>query len=313
VSLKRKLFFASLLALLPVLAQAANSDEDAGAAVSQVEVKYPRQYFAILPGYFYADKGHDASRDGVTISGIYGYQFAPKWEGEVNLFGTNINTGPGINSDFYQTGVTLDLGYNLIGDRSAFTVFAIGGVGGVYDDVIPNHYDSVNFMADGGLGFVTGRLFGIGLKIRGEARAIYDMYTSATQKGQLDARASIGLEFPFGGEKIKVVRVPQPVQIVQAPPPPPSHHTCPYVLPGTKVDQFNCPVAGQTIVLHGVHFAFNSDRLTLNAKTVLNNAVRMMNGAPKMTVEVAGTPMASVRRRTTSSCRRSVRRRCATS
>jgi Outer membrane protein and related peptidoglycan-associated (lipo)proteins len=167
-------------------------------------------------------------------------------------------------------------------------VFVIGGVGAVYDDVIPNRYDSINALGSAGLGFVTPRLFGINLKIRGEARALADTYRSATQRGMIDARASLGLEFPFGGEQVRVVRVPQPVQVAAAPPPVVSHHTCPYVLPGTKVDQFNCPVAGQTIVLHGVHFAFNSDRLTLNAKTVLNNAVRMMNGAPKMTVEVAG-------------------------
>lgn len=253
-------------------------------------------YIALLPGYFYADKGHDATRNGITMSGIVGYQFAKHWAGEVNVFGTTINTGPNSVSDFYQEGLTLDLAYNFF-DRNHFTPFLIGGIGGVYDDVVPNRYDNVNFTGNAGVGFVTGPVFTgkflNGLRLRAEVRYIYDMHKSATQSGQNDARASIGIELPLGEATPPPPPPPPPppVQVVQAPPPPPpapAEKQCPIPFPGAKVDKNGCVIASQTVVLHGVHFAFNKYDLRPDAKTLLDDVANALKEQPELTVEVAG-------------------------
>ncbi len=165
-------------------------------------------YVAVMPGWFYADKkrgtfaGGDngTQRGNFTMSGIVGWQFDPKWQVELNVFGTSLYTSrSAVGTDFYQEGLSVDLSYNLYGDRTGWiTPFVIGGIGGVYDDVVPNHYDSVNFQANAGLGAVSGPIFrsGLlqGLKFRIEARYLYDTFS----KGMSDARASMGLELPIG-------------------------------------------------------------------------------------------------------------------
>lgn len=259
-------------------------------------------YVAVMPGWFYADKdrrtfsGTDngTQRGNFTMSGILGWQFAPKWQVELNVFGTSLYTSrSAVGTDFYQEGLSIDLSYNLIGDRTGWiTPFIIGGVGGVYDDVVPNRYDSVNFQGNAGLGAVSGPIFrsGLleGLKFRIEARYLFDTF----HKGMNDARASLGLELPIGTKTVKTVEV-------QAPPPPPVIKTvevpsppkiirCPAPFPGAKLDENGCAIAPQTVVLHGVHFEFNKATLLVDAKTLLNQVAEAMKSQKGMTVRIDG-------------------------
>lgn len=278
------------------LAAALAATPAAHAANNNGYTNSPHSYVALMPGYFYADKGHDATRTGFTLSGILGYQFAPQWEVELNLFGTDINTGPSVPTDFYQEGLSVDLAYNLFGtDRTGWlTPFVIAGVGGVYDDVSPNRYDSVNFQANAGLGVVTGPLFksGLlaGLKLRAEARYLYDRFQSATKHGMNDARASIGIELPIGMPTPPPPPPPPPpqVKVVHTPAPPPQIIHCPSPFPGAKLDKYGCAIAPQTVVLHGVHFAFNKATLEPDAQTLLSLVAAAMKSQSSMTVQIAG-------------------------
>lgn len=296
--MKNKLLCAGAVALAAFSCIGANAaDSDGGSYLHH-------GYIAVLPGYFYADKGHHASRNGFTMSGILGYQFARHWSGELNVFGTDINTGPNSLSDFYQEGLTLDLAYNLY-DRDHFTPFIIAGVGGVYDDVVPNRDDSVSPMANAGVGFVTGPLFKNsffnGIRLRAEVRYLYDRFSFKGDKRhhQDDARASIGIELPLGESAPPPPPPPKTiVKVVHVPAPPPKDSdgdgvpdnldNCPHTLPGTRVDSHGCAIANQTVELHGVHFAFNKATLRPDAKTILNQAVAAMKGQPTMKAEIDG-------------------------
>lgn len=297
----------ALVTLTCTAVQAASSDND---GTQRTYANSPHAYMAIMPGYLYVDKGHGGTgspsdplatvtRNGFTMSGIFGWQFAPQWEVEVNLFGSMINADSSNSvTDFYQDGLSLDLAYNLFGtDRTGFTPFIIAGVGGVFDDVSPNSYESLNFQANGGLGFVTGPLMtkGLlaGLKVRAEARYLYDRNTMRSSSGLNDARASIGFEIPLGvpppppppPPKVKVV---EKIVKVPTPAPPPKVIRCPIPFPGAKLDENGCAIAPQTVVLHGVHFAFNKYSLRPDAETLLNQVATAMDEQKGMTVQIAG-------------------------
>ncbi|MDN5874586.1 MAG: OmpA family protein [Sinobacteraceae bacterium] len=250
-------------------------------------------YTAIMPGYFFASNGRNTLRNGGTASILGGYQFMPEMEVEFNLFGTKIFTPKGAPANNYQSGFTFDLAYNLFGtDRTGFTPFVIAGVGAVHDVVYQGQYTGWNFQADAGLGMVTGALFQTGwfngLKIRAEARWLYDNFKNAKQKGMSDARASIGIELPIG------MPAPPP-----PPPPPPEPKVkvvkekvkvirCPIPFPGAKLDKHGCAIAPQTVVLAGVHFAYNKATLRPDAKTILNQVAGAMKSQKSLTVEIEG-------------------------
>jgi OOP family OmpA-OmpF porin len=62
---------------------------------------------------------------------------------------------------------------------------------------------------------------------------------------------------------------------------------CPGTLKGLKVDGTGCAIV-QTLVLKGVSFDFDSTRLGVNARTILDEVVTSMKGQPTMKVEIAG-------------------------
>jgi OmpA-OmpF porin, OOP family len=83
---------------------------------------------------------------------------------------------------------------------------------------------------------------------------------------------------------------------------------CPNTPPGTEVDSVGCPLppppactptgeggidlrgceAGDVVVLRGVNFEFDQDRLTVNARTLLDDVVAALAAAPEIAVEIAG-------------------------
>ncbi|MFT4045844.1 MAG: OmpA family protein [Solimonas sp.] len=79
--------------------------------------------------------------------------------------------------------------------------------------------------------------------------------------------------------------VPPAEEPAPAPPPPPP--ACRQPTPGEPLSLDGCK-AGDTLVLHGVNFEFNQSRLTLNAKTLLDQVVDELNRHPDIKVEVGG-------------------------
>lgn len=62
---------------------------------------------------------------------------------------------------------------------------------------------------------------------------------------------------------------------------------CPGTPPGVPVDGAGC-ANKQEVILHGVNFHFDSDRLTEPSKAILDNAARILNDNPSVRTEVAG-------------------------
>jgi outer membrane protein OmpA-like peptidoglycan-associated protein len=62
---------------------------------------------------------------------------------------------------------------------------------------------------------------------------------------------------------------------------------CPNTAEGTSVDAFGCAI-NEAIVLHGVHFHTDSDRLTDESITILDGVAETLLAYPDMKLEVSG-------------------------
>jgi OOP family OmpA-OmpF porin len=260
---------------------------------------YSPDYVALLPGYTMPSKAFGVTGTGVTISGIYGRQFAPQLSVEVNLQSSTFETGNSGGTDFYQNGGTVDLVYSLFDRRRAAVVtpFVLVGVGGVYDDFFPNTRDGPAFLAEAGAGLVSRPLGPYGLRLRLDARYVHD----GKEGGHEERRVVAGVELPLGRSVRHVEYLPAAVQIrevVREVTRPwvdtdgdgvgDDRDQCPNTPPGMRVDARGCVIENQKIALQGVVFDTNTSRLTLNAMTVLDLICPAFVGQPTLRVEIAG-------------------------
>lgn len=261
-----------------------------------------QRYFSVLGTYSTTDDdrgqrlnelGLNADVDEAVGFGVlYGWQFPSNWGVEAQLFSETIETDvPGI-TDFYRHGVTADLTYSF-GDRTGFTPFALLGVGGNYNDVSPNE-DEFDFMANAGLGFVTGPVIKYGdIRLRAEARYVFDTFEN--EYG--DIRYGLGIEIPLlkareplpepAPVEPKVVEVPSGLRDDDGDGVINDRDQCPETPEGERVDGVGCPL-GNLIPLNGVTFEFDKTRLRPDAQTILDLATLVLNKYPDMQVEVAG-------------------------
>lgn len=144
------------------------------------------------------------------------------------------------------------------------------------------------------------------LRWRAEAAVIQDDY----HDGYLDARIGIGLEFALQRERpprepevivreVEVVREVVKEVPVMAPVPEPSNpdldgdgvinekDKCPDTPRGAKVDGEGC-VVEQTLTLRDVTFEFNSSRLTMNGKRLLDSLVAFLRSDKSVNAVVEG-------------------------
>lgn len=72
--------------------------------------------------------------------------------------------------------------------------------------------------------------------------------------------------------------------------PPPALHRCEHgVAPaGAQTDQYGCLVLRDTLLLEGVHFAFDNSDLTPTAKAILDRVAESMQAHPEVYFEIAG-------------------------
>lgn len=234
---------------------------------------------------------------------------------EANLFTTNLDTGTlneatlG-NSDFYQRGGGLDAVWNF-GRQDRFNPFVLAGLGAVYDDVLPKADKTTSLYYNAGGGF-TYPIFGNPTtRLRGDARFIHDQFDG----GRNDWRAGLALEISLGGaprERVIIKEVSVPVQVVQPlpapePVPAPVHvepiavladydrdgvpderDQCANTLRGVKVDANGCAVEKQKVALDNIQFDFNSARLRPSSSATLDDALRFLQGEPRVRLEIAG-------------------------
>ncbi len=165
--------FALLLASLSLLPTALAAQTPARQTVAVDEAQ---QYFAVLPGYFVADKGRQGTSGGITLSGIYGYRWTPHWGVEANLMGSTIETGSDQGTDFYQQGAVVDLVYGLRDRGEGWTPFVLAGLGAVQNDVIPDSEDAISMVLNLGVGLVSSPVTSLGFKLRAEGRYQRDSF-----------------------------------------------------------------------------------------------------------------------------------------
>ncbi len=260
-------------------------------------------YIDVMGAYTWGDNSRGLADNGYGASAIYGTTFESGLGFEFHAFGDVFETDTPNFADYYRPGLGLDLTLSF-GDREEFTLFALAGGGGVYNDVVPDDLDEVNFFVNAGFGVVTPPLTDTGLALRAEARAVYDFKDQFpnNSKGQyLDYRFALGLEIPLF-HRVEVPATPnEPVRVVQLVREVPTGlydsdgdgviddvDQCPETPANTRVDGRGCPLP-KIIQLKGVTFEFNEDRLTANAKTVLDElVVPLMKRYPDMIVVVAG-------------------------
>jgi OOP family OmpA-OmpF porin len=266
---------------------------------------YGKDSISVIAGIVFPDKGIATTGSGATVSGIYGYQFAPHFLAEANAQSSSFDTRPFVGID-YQNGVTFDLVYQLR-DRSAglFTPFILAGAGAVYDDFYPNSRDGVAVTFEAGAGLISAPLFHRGVRLRVEGRYVHEQ----RENGHDEPRVLLGLDFPLGRVEHRIEYLPAKVEVrevpvvrsVPAPPTPAvtlrdsdgdgvddSHDLCPDTPRGMRVDATGCAVADQVFTLEGVYFAFNDARITRNAALLLDRISLAFLGQPSLRAEIAG-------------------------
>ena len=265
-----------------------------------------QQYFGFNGFVVDADAMRGTSSDDISGTGgelLFGWQLSGPWFAEARAFGSVLESGFNAGGDFYRGGVGIDLQY-LLGERGRLAAFLLAGGGFAYNDTRGSSNDEGVGMANAGVGLLSRNITNNGLRLRMEARAVYDDYLG----GVTDFRAGLGFEIPVGQAELVVREVPVPVAQPgedQVPEPRPGVYPprpvdtdndgvldnfdrCPGTLSGLAVDRAGCVVEAQTFTLEGVTFELDSDRLTPESRATLEQAVKSLKGQPALDVIIAG-------------------------
>lgn len=255
------------------------------------------RYLTVLPFYISPDDDRGTDGDGVGIALGYGQRLTGGlyWEGQ--FFADILETDVGPQTDFYQYGLGLDLSYRFF-RGAGFSPFVLIGGGGVHNDVLPDSDDGTDAFANAGIGFVTGKLTQGGLRVRGDARYIYDTFETGGNDGMGDWRVGLGLQVPLGlrtvervVEREKIVTRTVAAEIVDGDGDgvPDQNDKCPNTLSGLATDSRGCAARdGQRLTLRGVTFELDSARLTASARRTLGRVADAMLSEPSLRAEIAG-------------------------
>lgn len=256
-------------------------------------VRYDRE-LSVMGAYIEPDDDR-TDEYGSAVRLIYGIRLDRHWWVEPQGFAGTIETGKSGATDYYQQGLGADLSYRFF-DGEEFTPYGLIGGGVSRNDVANNPSNEFGGFANVGLGIMTSALTQSGLRIRGDARYFYDSFDD----GQSDIQFSVGLTFPIGATRTKVVektRVVEREVVVEKDFADSDNDgvvdgvdQCPNTLEGLEVDSVGCVKTDQeqSVVLLGVTFDFNSDRLTANARDLLVRTADALKGQPGLKVELAG-------------------------
>lgn len=270
-------------------------------AVSQLTLAQSPEYhtdLTVLGTYIFPD---DERTDdyGSAFRVSYGIRLDERLWVEPTFFSGIIETSDPVRTDYYQQGLGADLAYRFYQDNR-FTPFVLAGIGVSRNDVADNPADEIGGYGNLGLGFMTSEISDTGLRFRAEARYLYDSYDD----GMSDVHLSAGISVPLGTTRREVVEtvkyVEKPVIVEKEIIAPPADSDgdgvvdgvdqCPNTLVGLTVDAVGCVRTNeaQSLVLLGVTFDTNSDRLTANARDILDGTAEGLKGQPGMRVELSG-------------------------
>ncbi len=160
---------------------------------------------SILAGYAWPSRYYGTAGRGFTYSAIYGHTFAPRFSFEVNVNGSTFDTAVPAGTDFYQYGAAVDLIFSSNDQRTSFlTPYALVGVGGVYDDFIPQRAAGGAFTLEAGVGLVSRPLFENGIRLRVDARWVRD----SNEGGHSEFRGIAGIYIPLGQSARSAIPAP---------------------------------------------------------------------------------------------------------
>ena len=228
-----------------------------------------------------------------------GIQFSMAWElsqvTQVQIATSYINFDTGVPAtDFYRSSAAVEL-VRYFNPRG-FAPFLVAGAGVAYNDVATAALDRAGVTTTTGLGLLSPPFTDYGIRLRGEARYVRDRFMGNPE----DLHFSLGLFFPLRRPRtVEVVRTEYrevvkevvrevPVRDTDKDGVPDDVDACSDTLSAATVDARGCVPVQAVIQLTGVHFEYNSARLTENSKSILSMAAASLMGQSGMRVEVAG-------------------------
>lgn len=265
----------------------------AATAVQANAVKHESEV-SVLGAYIEPDSDR-TDEYGSGLRGIYSHRFGKHWWLEPQLFSGIIETGVTGATDYYQQTLGADLSYRFF-DSESFTPYVSVGGGLSRNDVADNPASEFAGYANAALGLITSPFTESGLRVRGDVRYLWDSYDD----GLSDIHLSVGLTIPIGATRTRIVEkttvVEKPVVVEQQLADSDKDGVvdgvdqCPNTLEGLEVNAVGCVETdkAQSVVLQGVTFEFNSNRLTANARDILIPAADALKGQPDLKVELAG-------------------------
>jgi OOP family OmpA-OmpF porin len=256
-------------------------------------------YLSVLPYYLSVDEDRGLSEQGRGLAIAYGRQGDRGWFWEFQTFGGLIESGQHASTDHYQYGAGIDIGYRMIAGTGA-SPFVILGVGGVRNDAVLKAEDDTDFTGNAGLGFISGELGGARVRLRGEARYVFDDFETGVNDGMNDWRFGLGVVVPLGRrvvereivrERVVTETVTVPAEIVDSDRDgvPDQMDQCPGTLTGLATDSRGCAAeSAQTLRLEGVNFETNSATLTPGASATLREVAEALRGEANLRAEIGG-------------------------
>ena len=236
------------------------------------------------------------SKDNFGFQVGLGYDIAPQLAGEVALSSGSFRVkGSGASEKLSAT--SLDLLFKVLPATSMFRPYVLVGAGGMTDDI--GRFSGTNsaWLAEAGLGLLTGLGSQSGstrLQLRTEAKYRYEFIhnTPEIPNSPGDVVFGVGLQLMFGAPTPPpppVARaLPPPPPPEPAPPPPPPAPPPACVAPaGFQVDA-NCRIIEQTLVVRAVDFEFNSAELTFPARQTLDEVGASLVKQPELKVDIQG-------------------------
>lgn len=282
----------------------------AGAATAQ---QPPQSYFSFLGSFVDPDSNRLTSEEGAAFDLLYGRELSPwlyvEFRGTTEVHETGRRGG----SDNYRGAGSVEM-QALWGERGIFSAFVLAGAGFAFNDLRGTANDDGALFGNVGIGVLSKALTTADLRLRFEGRARYE----DVGPGMTDFRFGLGLEIPIDPTEIVIREVPvpaAPASTAPQPPPPGTYGTpappgtyparptdsdqdgvldpldrCPGTPRGTLTDDDGCRVAFQTedLSLDGVTFETASSVLTANARTILDEVVRLLRKRSAQTVTIAG-------------------------
>jgi OmpA-OmpF porin, OOP family len=240
------------------------------------------------------------SKDDFGLQAGLGYNFAPNLALEFD-YGSGSFKVKGYEGSFGPSeqlrAASLDVLYKFL-PTSIFRPYVLAGAGELEDRIGSNLDDNHSWMAEAGLGALTGIGSQSGstrLQLRTEAkyRREFIQNNALIPRNPGDVVFGVGLQLSFGNPTPPPTIVaappppPEPAPVprevaVKAPPPEPCHAPA-----GFQVDA-NCRIIEQTVVVRAIDFEFNSTQLTAPAQHTLDEVAAALLTQPELKVEVQG-------------------------